>query len=471
MAELEYLRDVGYPVPAAAAQPPGSAAARPTAAAARRTPARPRTSCSACQNSRKARVGGLAGLLDPTLMARKKRRREEARAQPSPRTPKLKDAAGAWDTIAEAQKIAPRTSRRLHHARRRRRLQHASCSASPARWSAPPRNAPSPTPSGCREFRESEPANRSSCSCSPRRRSTTTSRSLKLADSLGLPVRAARLRRPAGAEGAGRQVAARAGRRADQRHASSRTSAVRKKLVRGRQGGGRRRRNDPMIELARLVDAEARERPQDVRGRRSRSRSGRPTPRSPRPSSPSRAPTPTPTRRSRCGWPSARSRATRRTASRCRLQTTFAGLYERAEEHEQQAAVRPAARAGSSARSKLDLKTPFNFVCTADIIGGNSGSPVVNRDGEVVGLIFDGNIQSLVLDFVYTDEQARAVSVHSRGHHRGAAQGLRRRRPGGRDHRRQVAITRWRCRKPPEWTGADGPVRAVGPRSVFRPRN
>lgn len=95
------------------------------------------------------------------------------------------------------------------------------------------------------------------------------------------------------------------------------------------------------------------------------------------------------------------------------FQTTFAGLYQRAEEQR----FKPPfdlPELWLKRKRSLNLATPFNFVCTADIIGGNSGSPVINRNAEVVGLIFDGNIQSLVLDYAYSDEQARATSVHSR---------------------------------------------------------
>ncbi|MBX3359812.1 MAG: S46 family peptidase [Phycisphaeraceae bacterium] len=65
-------------------------------------------------------------------------------------------------------------------------------------------------------------------------------------------------------------------------------------------------------------------------------------------------------------------------------------------------------------KADLDMSTPFNFICTADIIGGNSGSPVVNTAGEVIGLIFDGNIHSLTAGVIYDDTKGRAVSVDSR---------------------------------------------------------
>jgi hypothetical protein len=92
--------------------------------------------------------------------------------------------------------------------------------------------------------------------------------------------------------------------------------------------------------------------------------------------------------------------------------TNYQGMYDRATEHENKEPFDLPKR-WIEQKGKLALTTPFNFVSDADIIGGSSGSPVVNKAGEFVGIIFDGNIQSLVLDCIYTDKQARAVSVDS----------------------------------------------------------
>jgi hypothetical protein len=94
--------------------------------------------------------------------------------------------------------------------------------------------------------------------------------------------------------------------------------------------------------------------------------------------------------------------------------TTFAGLYERAETQKHKEPFTLPKR-WLEGKRKLDLATPFNFVSTADTIGGNSGSPVLNRAGEFVGINFDRNRFGLVRNFVYTDVQARHIAVHSKG--------------------------------------------------------
>ena len=92
--------------------------------------------------------------------------------------------------------------------------------------------------------------------------------------------------------------------------------------------------------------------------------------------------------------------------------TDFAGLYQRAAEHDNLPPF-DLAQHWIDHKAQLNMATKFNFVSDADIIGGNSGSPVVNKANEFVGIIFDGNIQSLALDCIFSDKQARAVSVDS----------------------------------------------------------
>lgn len=92
--------------------------------------------------------------------------------------------------------------------------------------------------------------------------------------------------------------------------------------------------------------------------------------------------------------------------------TTFYGLFDRAVSFSQKKPYNISERIGSR-KNRIDLSTPLNFVTTNDITGGNSGSPVVDKSGKFVGIIFDGNCYSFILDYIFTENKARAVSVHS----------------------------------------------------------
>jgi peptidase S46-like protein len=94
--------------------------------------------------------------------------------------------------------------------------------------------------------------------------------------------------------------------------------------------------------------------------------------------------------------------------------TTLGGLYDRAAQFKQEFPYNLPPR-WMEKKSAVNLTTPFNFVTTDDIIGGNSGSPTINKNAELIGLIFDGNIQSLVGDYIYDESVNRAISVDARG--------------------------------------------------------
>jgi hypothetical protein len=414
MAELAYLRDTGYPYllqrlnrleVVVGAWVERSEANRQKA----------QDYLFSIQNSRKARFGGLAGLLNPELMARKaaeEKRLREFIAQLESRRSELPawhtDAKKAFDTIETAEK------RRAELIKDYTLLEAAAGFNSDYFQIArtllrAAEEKPKPAGERLREFGDARlpSLELQLFSEEPHYDDFET---LKLADSLTL------LASTYGAESELVKAVLAGKSPQDRAYELVSTTKVkdvdmRKKLYEGGKAAVDGA-NDPMIDLARLVDPAA---------RKIRTTFETEVDEAKRPAHAALAqarfamdgtntyPDATFTLRLAFGTVKGYTEQGRQIPP----YTVFAGLYERAKEQGNRGPFE-LPKLWAERKDRINLQTPFNFVSTADIIGGNSGSPVVNRNGEVVGLIFDGNIHSLVLDFIYTDELARAVSVDSR---------------------------------------------------------
>jgi len=411
IAELEYLRDIGYPYLLERLNR-GEVALGSWSERSEENKRRARDELFGIQNSRKARVGGLAGLLDPTLMGRKVAEEERLKkflASNQSSDTYMADAKGAFDKIAACEKTRAKIIRDITHLENGAAFNSHLFGIARTLVRAADEKA-KPSGERLREFGDARLPSLEHGLFSDEE-IYDDFEILKLADSLTFF---------AGQLGSNNDLVKKvlAGKSPRQRAydlvsgSKLKDPAVRKKLYEGGKAAIDAS-DDAMIQLAKLVDADARairkvfenevEEPKrqayTALAKARYAMDGANT-----------YPDATFTLRLAYGTVKGYTEDGKKVPP----YTDFAGLYALSKGHDNKEPYDLPER-WEKAKDKLDLKVPFNFICTADIIGGNSGSPVINKDAEVVGLIFDGNIQSLVLDFIFDEEVARAVSVDSRG--------------------------------------------------------
>jgi hypothetical protein len=405
VAELEYLRDFGYPfimqrlnrleVMLTIYSGQGQEEER-----------RAKDMLFGVANSRKARLGGLEGLQDPAMMARK-RDQEKALREAVAKDANLKDVEGAWDTIAKVQGTRKANIKRYQMLEGGSAFNTTLFGIARTLVRAAEEYA-KPNEKRLDEYGDSEKQSLE-LKLFSKRPLYEDFELHKLTDSLGWMCEIVGYNDKTVQQVlAGKTPRQRAG----ELIAGTKLwdVAERKKLFDG-GAGAIDASKDSMILLAKLVDKEARavrkvletqvEEPKkqayDKIARAKFAIEGTNT-----------YPDATFTLRLAFGTVKGYAEGGKQVP----FETNFAGLYEKAKDKNNKPPFDLPLR-WLERKSKLKLDTSFNFVATPDIIGGNSGSPVINKDAEVVGLIFDGNIQSLVWDFAYTDDEARAVSVSS----------------------------------------------------------
>jgi len=404
VAELEYLRDQELPFHLSSLKRQEVLLVN-WSARSEENARRAKDALDGVQNSRKASDGDLAGLLDPALFADKVRAEKEFKARLAGR-PEFAAALAAYDKITKAAQLLAAQTPRTALLESGQGFQCESFDLARTLLRA---GEERPKPDGER-LSEFSDAGRESLELAlfSTKPIYPDLEILTLADSLTFLVGQLGARDPL--------VQKILGGKAPHERAVELINGTRVRDVAFRrhlyEGGSNTliSATDPMIELARLVDAEARalrqvseaqgEARQQAHAALARARNALP---------------------GLAGYPDATFtlRLAYGTVKGCAEDgrpvsafTTFGGLYERAKEMKNQPPYDLPPSWGRR-KSRLDLKTPFNFVNTCDIVGGNSGSPLVNRAGEFVGIIFDGNLQSLPWDYSFSDQQGRAIAVHS----------------------------------------------------------